>query len=706
MRCSVLLLAALALGACSGSPSEPQASRVTLLPRGDSILYIASGSSLNEPLQVFASQVPGGSPARNVSVTWRVTQGALALVTTESSTDSYGIASAWTGQAPAGVHRVTASSPRVIGRAPVLEVRVVERPRIDAISPALAEPGAVVTIRGENFGTAADLVAVYFDGVRGNVVSVTPTELRVEVPRCVPERAASVAVGLGAVLSVPRSLALRHGGDVQELLLAPGAVALLGSNDLACIRLPAAGAGAVYLLGIHNIATAFAPRLDFQVRALTPSPQAAAPLLTREPRQAGFASDWEMQLRSRERQFGEPLPGELLPMSRAAANPVVGERRQFSVLDRDNRFRKINAEVRHISARAIFFLDVDALDAYSPADLAAFGTAFDDPIYPASVEVFGEPSDLDGNQRIIVLFTPRVNELTPRGQSSFIAGYFYGCDLVSRARCSGSNQGEIFYSIVPDPAGKWGDTRSHAAVMNTVPPVFAHEFQHMINFARRGFTADALWLSEALAHTAEELIADVFAARGAAATAAVYRTSNYFRAQFYLSDPGAASMIAEEPPGSLELRGAAWLFLRYLRAHYGGDDLLRRLTASSRSGAANVAAETGRPWAQLVAEFGVALYADGAPELEGQLPTRYGFGGFDLRRTLAPVPGGYTLRPRPLSWVDAQVVSDVSSASHEHFLVTATPATGAVPLTFIVAGRRGAPISTSDAITVSVTRLR
>src|SRR5690606_28370633 len=174
---------------------------------------------------------------------------------------------------------------------------------------------------------------------------------------------------------------------------------------------------------------------------------------------------------------------------------------------------------------------------------------FDDPIYDAVVDVFGEPSDVDGDGRIIILFTPVVNEMTPRNSSGFIAGFFYGLDLTTQAN---SNRSEIFYSLVPDPNGQFGDRRATSDVLRVVPPVLAHEFQHMIHFNQRyllrGVRTETLWLSEGLAHTAEDVVGAVFRARGRDAEADNFVLANLQRASRYLVDPGRTSLITDKPP--------------------------------------------------------------------------------------------------------------------------------------------------------------
>ncbi|PYO90802.1 MAG: hypothetical protein DMD66_01535, partial [Gemmatimonadetes bacterium] len=58
---------------------------------------------------------------------------------------------------------------------------------------------------------------------------------------------------------------------------------------------------------------------------------------------------------------------------------------------------------------------------------------------------------------VLVLMTNTVNKLVTVQEcnTGFVAGFFFGADLDPAFRNdSRSNKGEVFYSIVADPAGK------------------------------------------------------------------------------------------------------------------------------------------------------------------------------------------------------------------------------------------------------------
>src|SRR5207245_3702837 len=86
----------------------------------------------------------------------------------------------------------------------------------------------------------------------------------------------------------------------------------------------------------------------------------------------------------------------------------------------------------------------------SDADLLSLRDKFDTLLYVRDTLAFGRESDIDQNGVVIVLMTNEVNQLVTKSECSltgFVAGYFYGADLIFGQ----GNNGEIFYSIVADP---------------------------------------------------------------------------------------------------------------------------------------------------------------------------------------------------------------------------------------------------------------
>jgi len=704
------LLAAMLMVACSGGePTAPEPGPVRLRAVDGDHQFALPAQLAELPLQVQATDVTSGRAVKDVEVRWTVRSGTGAVITVDNDkTDGLGVAAARIRVGPdTGTYRVEATASKLVGSPATFEVRAVPGPVVESLAPLPAVAGQVITVTGRNFSPRSDDNAVLFGGLRGTTLSASPTQLQVRVPACVLDRETDVRVSLGALLSQPLK-ARTAGGVTAPIDLAKGeSLRLTTLADLQCMSFAGAAAGARYLVVPQNAVESIVPAMRYELNAIAgaglPASRVAVPVRMRRD----VASEFEIELRRRELELGpvavRDRPG--IGVAGQSTIPAIGDRRDFNVLKSDGTTRRITAAVEAISEHAILYVDVAAPSGgLTKADLDGFGALFDDPIYTTDVSVFGTPSDIDGNDRIIILFTPAVNALTDASASGFIAGYFYGCDLVEASRCSATNGSEIFYSMVPDQTGSFGGVRTKDVVLRTVPAVLAHELQHMINFARKGGSLDVLWLSEGLAHAAEDVVGTVLAERGAAISTDFVRP-NYVRAQLYLQRPASTSLVNVESPGSLQERGAAWLLIKYLSGHYGGDGLLGRLTSSAAKGAANVSGAVGRPWAELLSEFAVALWADGATELQGvSIDQHFTFAAFELRNVLDGLAGGYPLVPPVISFQDF-VISDLLSAAAQDYLVVQAPSTpGAFNLAYT--GLRGGPFSPSSSAQLTVLRLR
>lgn len=187
----------------------------------------------------------------------------------------------------------------------------------------------------------------------------------------------------------------------------------------------------------------------------------------------------------------------------------------------------IGARVVAISNTAIIVADTanPTADPLTTADYNSFAAKFDSFVNPLDVDNFGKPSDIDKNGKVVILFTKEVNRLTPaNSDGSFIGGFFFERDLfpinsdpqLGLQGCAGSNYGEMFYVLVPDPNGTQGPNGSpgvrhtKSQVLNGTIGTLAHEYQHLINAGRRLYVNNApvfesVWLNEGLSHIAEEL---------------------------------------------------------------------------------------------------------------------------------------------------------------------------------------------------------
>ncbi len=699
----LLCLLSVAMASCSKDSTGNADPSVTLtLLTGNNQFGTANGN-LAEPLRVRVSEVGNERPVRNATVRWTVVQGSGAQITPSSVvTGADGVASVSVRLGPStGAYAFQPTTDRQVGSMPRFDARAVVAPTITAISPRSATAGDTITITGTNFSTVADENTVVFGGFRGRVTSASATQLRVVVPRCVPTRNVAVQASLGAVTSNTDNVAIT-GTVINALQLARGqSVLLTDVNEMACQRITSQS-GLTFLLVPQNASEVVASETLFELTSLATGTIADVTELGLSPNRDDFASRWELRLRARERAF-RPEGAATRQSYANELPPEIGERRQFKVFDKNDKFVSVNAEVKAISAHAIIYQDLSApANGFSTADFQKLGASFDNPIYDADVAAFGSPSDIDANGKVIILLSPVVNELTPRNASGFISGFFFGCDLQTTSQCSGTNQSEMFYLIVPDPAGTYGDPRSPATVLAAVTPVLAHEFQHMINFSAR-HSLDALWLSEGLAHMAEEVVAAAYAARSDNATAQTFRVQNYLRARLFLSDSTSESLIADELPGGLEVRGGAWLLVMYL-AGQQGNGILRTLTQSTQSSAQNVANASGRPWNVLLSDWAVALWASGAPELQGvTLKKEHTFPNISLRSVLTS-GSNYSLQPLRVGFSDFAFKGTLRASSQRHVLLQGNA--GSLPVSVGFSGQRGGAFAANAKPQLTILRVQ
>jgi hypothetical protein len=235
--------------------------------------------------------------------------------------------------------------------------------------------------------------------------------------------------------------------------------------------------------------------------------------------------------------------------------------------------------VAAVTNRAIVVSDTASPVQLSDATLAAVASDFDALVFPLGVENFGDPTDLDENARVIIFFTPVVNDLDA-------LGFFFAGDLFSQGSCPASNEAEIVYILSPDPSGVTALPITSNDVAFLATDIVAHELQHLINASRRIYVNNATqleagWLNEGLSHIAEELMfyestpfgpgqnLDLDQLLTVAETADRFLVGNFLFYASYAADPTSTSftgLVGEHT------RGAAWAFLRYAADHEARPD--------------------------------------------------------------------------------------------------------------------------------------
>ena len=377
-------------------------------------------------------------------------------------------------------------------------------------------------------------------------------------------------------------------------------------------------------------------------------------------------------LREKERALAHAARPAAPPQATVVAYgpPGLGTTRIFNVCAdlSCGTFKKDTAVAQYVGNKIAIYISQNApAPGLTAGDITALGNTFDQDLYPIDTNAFGDASDLDANQRVIVLMSPKINAITPASTCTtlgFVAGFFYGLDLTTQTH---SNNGEIFYTLVPDAAGSFSCPHSVATVKFITLPTFIHEFQHMISWNQhiilRGGDQEDTWLNEGMSHIAEELGSLYYENKFPPPTGRTdpaqlfpdssqgFITGDLNNSYSYLENPKSTSVTLFASSGSLEERGAAWLFLRWL-ADQKGATIFGKLEKTAMTGIANVEAQSGEQFPSLFADFSMAIYSDSLPGLpRASAPARNRFVSRNLRliynRIFTTSQGGSDPLPRP-----------------------------------------------------------
>jgi hypothetical protein len=358
--------------------------------------------------------------------------------------------------------------------------------------------------------------------------------------------------------------------------------------------------------------------------------------------------------------------------------PAVGDVINLHIPDASSKdlcanYFTTQARVASVSRRAI--LAVDTLDGppntlFTQAVLDSITNEFDNVTYPTDSSYYNNPTDIDGNGHIVLLFSGQINKLTPSGSNGdFVGGFFFAGDFfpptgtTPNSFCPESNQAEIFYLLSPDPTGRFGNIRTTSSVRQGTRGTIAHEFQHMINAGNRFQNPavsdfEATWLDEALAHFAEDAVGRVQGKFGDLQMLAysdllpcspcsqaddfnAFFFQNFARLTYWMIHPDQFSPMSKMADTSLATRGAAWAIVRYAADNYSNGNprsLTRALAAGPDTGVKNFAAATKAPIDTLVKGWLVSMY-DGAhlnPPVAG-LNAKYQYRTYNFRSIMPPV---------------------------------------------------------------------
>ncbi len=720
----VVLLAGVTVACSDSGPELNNAVHLEKQTPGD-MQAATAGNRLSTPLGVKAKASDGSLVAR-ARVSWEITAGNGAILSdTLTVSDGTGLAFVYlTLGANAGTYEVRATLAGRPGTAVTFTELAVAAPSIEAVLPDCFAGGDTITV----FGTGLyDSVHVEVGGAVAKQVDATAEGryLSVEVPSCRQPGPVQVLAAIGSAMSNAKT-ATYLASEVPMPLAVGEYMSIDPGATEACATVAAAGTnGAEYLLAVQWMGTS-SGTLEFRLTS-EPSPPPVIPSRSEQsPRSP--AREFDSFLRGLERRLAaEPrslLAGQRMEAAAYAAPVTVGARRTFRVCgtlsctDPED-FPVVEAEAKYVGEHAVIYQDVTVpAGGFVQQDFEDLGKVFDEDLYGTATRAFGAESDVDGNDRVLILFTPWVNALTSKFglqcAFSFVTGFFFSLDIDPlREQDERSNQAEVFYAMVPDPEGEVSCPHTLERVRKLVPVTFIHEFQHMVSFYQhvilRGGETEEPWLNEGLSHLAEELAGRHFGALGFDQKYDDYMTNNLTNSYRFLVEPSASAPAFATGVGTIEERGASWLFLSWLLDRYG-DGLTRELSETRLTGGENLEAAVGQPMSRLLADWFLSNYVSDLPSFTP--PTLLRRESWSLRDSYlwlheaepGRFPYPFPLRPPSFTSRAVDVSGNLSPGAGDMYRIVQSP--GESAFEFFLSDLEGEPLRGNKLPWLSLIRLR
>ncbi len=356
-----------------------------------------------------------------------------------------------------------------------------------------------------------------------------------------------------------------------------------------------------------------------------------------------------------------PIPSQSLRLSMSGGGGSLRESvsagdslsvKVLNSLSSTSSYSTITCQVRVVTSHFIACRDSSS-SSLSDSNLSTLMTNFE---AQANTEysTYGSVSDIDGNGKVIVVFSPVLNSLG--GSGGIVTGYFFAGDLYPNSYAS-SNGGEYLFCHVPD-----GTISTSFYMSNTGPNCMPHELQHAINYNMRVFqnstSSEPGAHNEGLSHLAEHVFGN--------------NNENPSRVNLYFG----TNLASFTGGTSLSQRGGSYLFYRYIyeQANNGrfsglanGTAFLSSMLNRSQTGLDAVAAATGENINTLLSDFLTTLYLSNTGLSTN---SRYNFSGINLRASQDDNRGTVLDGPTVKTASSLPVSGSVLATSSNYTMVT------------------------------------
>jgi hypothetical protein len=547
---------------------------------------------------------------------------------------------------------------------------------LDSVTPHQLIVGQPATLYGHNFSAipTATVITIGIDSLMPTVADSTQMTFLLPDTSCSPAGTRTITVNSRG--STAQLQALFAPGE-PPVALAVGGVQIVNASTVGCLQFAANANPATYILIVGDVTSTLDAGFGF---TMTQSVGDSLPL--------GYHG-YSHVIRRARKPLRVRAAKRPVPLRVSAKQNAVGDAVTYNVpVGGCDSSVVTHGHVMAVGVHSIIAQDDSASgDGLAATDFASIAAQVDASIYPTDTLHFGSPSDIDGNGRVILYYTPQVLGITS-GDPAIVGGFFFRGDLFPTSSCASSNQGEILYLSTPS------SSVPAATLLLETPGTIAHVLEHLINAGNHIKTNAAAfedpWLDEALAHAAEDFVGrDVlgYTDEQDLTYADIDANPNAFIAYFgpnaqryatWLAAPynvGGADTTADT---SQAARGASWTLLRYAFDQYAGGSpvtLSRALAAGPATGIYNFVTATGAPLDSLIEGWLVASYATG-DTVTGVAP-KYTFTSYNWLSVETGVTGSFAIATTPFAAGSSGLADSVQANGGFYFTIANPAATSA-----------------------------
>ena len=244
--------------------------------------------------------------------------------------------------------------------------------------------------------------------------------------------------------------------------------------------------------------------------------------------------------------------------------------------------QNVTATLAATSSRAEAWID-NATTTITATQVQAQIDQFSSQTYPTVTSVFGEPSDVDSDGKVLFLYTKLVDQV------GGVAGFYSAQSLFSTSQGGDGNEADMMFIGVEHDA-------------DFFESLLAHEFQHLINYNQHVLvnngSDEISSLNEAMSHVAEDLVNQHL------------QGGNPGNVATYAESPSIYSLLAESAHDS-GVRGTAYTFARSMIESFG-DNVPSQLVQTNASGISNVEAVSGQTFEDVYETYLARMFLAGA----------------------------------------------------------------------------------------------